>query len=114
MFGDRLRELRKNKNLSQEQLGSILNVSANAVYSWENNRTQPSIEAIKQIAEYFNVTTDYLLNFTQEDYDNIEKLKIALKEAGMWNYDIDDMSKEDLEKAMDIVQTLKRHKNKDN
>ena len=88
----------------------MFNVTKNAVYSWEVGKSQPSIEIIKQLAQYFGVTIDYLLNFTQEDADNIEKLKTALKEAGMWDYTIDDMSREDFEKAMKIVAMLKEKK----
>lgn len=110
LFGDRLKELRKINNISQEKLGDYLGVTSNAVYSWENKKAQPTIETIIRIAEYFGVTTDYLLGITQEDVDGLERLKTALKEAGMWDYDIDDMSKEDFEKAMQIMNMLKEKK----
>lgn len=112
MFGDKLRGLRTSKNLSQEKLGSILNVSSNAVYSWEVGKTQPSIEMITKIAKYFDVTPNYLLGFNQEDKDNIERLKITLKEAGLFNGEDEDMTKEDFEKAMAIVRTLKEQEKK--
>lgn len=111
MFGDRLRELRIEKKLSQKELGDLLSLSPNAIYNWEVGRSQPSVEAITKLAEYFNVTTDYLLCFTQDDLNKIERLKMALKEAGMLNGN-DDMTEEDFEKAMAIVQTLKQYKNK--
>lgn len=108
LFGDRLKELRKNKNISQEKLGEILRVSANAIYSWENNRTQPPIETITKLADYFGVTTDYLLGFNQNDLDKIEKLKKALKEAGMMVND--DLTIEELNKALKIVDMMKENK----
>lgn len=110
LFGDILKKLRKEHNLTQEDIANMFNVTKNAVYSWEVGKSQPSIEIIKQLAQYFGVTIDYLLNFTQEDADNMKKLKVALKEAGMWDYDMDDMSKEDFEKAMKIVAMLKEKK----
>lgn len=110
LFGDRLKELRKEHNLTQEDIAKMFNVTNNAVYSWEVGKSQPSIEIIKKLAEYFGVTVDYLLCFTQKDADNLERLKQALKEAGMWDYDIDDMSREDFEKAMKIVAMLKEKK----
>lgn len=110
LFGDRLKELRKERNLTQEDIANMFSVTKNAVYSWEVGKSQPSIEIIKQLAQYFGVTIDYLLNFTQDDADNMEKLKTALKEAGMWDYSIDDMSREDFEKAMQIVAMLKEKK----
>lgn len=110
LFGDRLKELRKERNLTQEDIASMFDVTKNAVYSWEVGKSQPSIEIIKRLAQYFGVTIDYLLNFTQDDVDKMEKLKTALKEAGMWDYNIDDMSREDFEKAMQIVAMLKEKK----
>ena len=110
LFGDRLKELRKERNLTQEDIASMFDVTKNAVYSWEVGKSQPSIEIIKRLAQYFGVTIDYLLNFTQDDVDKMEKLKTALKEAGMWDYSIDDMSREDFEKAMQIVAMLKEKK----
>lgn len=100
LFGDRLRELRKNKNMSQDELGKFLGVTSNAIYSWEVSRSQPSIEIIKQLADYFNVTTDYLLGFNKEDEDKISKLETVLKEYGI----------DDLEKAMQILEILKESK----
>lgn len=105
MFGDRLKELRKNKNLSQEKLGEFLGVSSNAVYSWEVGRSQPSIEIITKLADYFNVTTDYLLGFNQNDLDNMEKLKIALKEVGIMAQD--DLTIEELETALKVVDMIR-------
>lgn len=107
MFGDKLKELRKLNNVSQEKLGEFLGVTNTAIYSWEINRTQPPIETIIKLAKFFNVTTDYLLDFNQEDIDKLEKLKTAIKEAGMWDYNLDDMKKEDFEKAIQIMLMLK-------
>lgn len=110
MFGDRLKELRKNNNLTQEDIGNLCGVAKNTVSSWEKNINQPSFEILAKLAEYFGVTIDYLLNFTQDDVNEMEKLKQALKEAGMWDYNLNDMSKEDFEKAMKIVAMLKENK----
>lgn len=110
LFGDRLKELRKEHNLTQKDIGNLCDVAKTTISNWENNITQPPFEVVKKIAEYFGVTIDYLLNFTQDDVDNMEKLKQALKQAGMWDYSVDDMSREDFEKAMKIVAMLKEKK----
>lgn len=102
MFGDRLKELRKNNNISQEKLGELLGVSSNAIYSWEISRTQPSLETINKLAEYFGVTTDYLLGV---DYNKLEKLKSALKENNLMAGD--DLTIEELRKALSIVEMMK-------
>lgn len=84
--------------------------SKNAISGWESSRTEPPINIITKIAKYFDVTTDYLLGFNQDDKDNIKNLKIALKEAGMLNGENEDMTREDFEKAMQIVNMLKDKK----
>ena len=66
-FGKILRELRKEKNLSQKQLGQIFNVSYNAIYGWENNKQEPDLETLKTIAQFFDVTSDYLIGLENED-----------------------------------------------
>ncbi len=110
MFGDRLKELRKGKNLTQEEIGEICQVAKQTISNWENNITQPPFEIVNKLAQYFGVSVEYLLNFNQDDLDKIERLKQALKEADMWDYEMDDMSEEDFKKAMKIVAMMKEGK----
>lgn len=105
LFGVRLKELRKNHRLTQSDIANMFDVTKNAVYSWENGISQPSIEIITKLAQYFNVTTDYLLGFNQDDLDKIEKLKIACQEAGVMAGQ--DFTLEEFKKAMLVVKTLK-------
>ena len=60
-FKDILRELREEKGLTQVQLAKELHFSLSIVNKWENGKKNPSVEAIKILARFFNVTTDYLL-----------------------------------------------------
>lgn len=60
-FKDILKDLRKEKGLTQEQLAKEINFSLSIINKWENGKKNPSIEAIKILAIYFQVTTDYLL-----------------------------------------------------
>ena len=57
----RLAELRKQAGISQRALATALNCSQNMVSQWENGTRDPSTETIKAIADYFKVSTDYLL-----------------------------------------------------
>lgn len=61
IFADRLLELRKEKNLSQATLAKLLGVSFSVVCYWETNRSEPTAPNIVKIAEFFNVSADYLL-----------------------------------------------------
>lgn len=60
-FGDLLSELRKDHKLTQEDLARILFVSSGTISNYENNVHYPDVIKLKQLAEYFGVTTDYLL-----------------------------------------------------
>jgi len=57
----RLKSLRNSKKLSQKDFAQALKVSQQTVASWESGRTEPSNTALKDIADYFNVSADYLL-----------------------------------------------------
>lgn len=61
VFGDRLRELREEKKLSAKALGKAIGVSDAAVLNWENNINDVKGEYLLKLAQYFEVSTDYLL-----------------------------------------------------
>ena len=63
-FKERLKELRKEKQLSQADLAKELQVSQRSISSWETGFRQPDFETLEQLAKYFGVTTDYLLGVT--------------------------------------------------
>ncbi len=60
-FAENLKELRKEKEIGQETLALELSVSVKTVSHWETGYTQPSIEQLIKIADYFGVSTDELL-----------------------------------------------------
>lgn len=61
MFSDRLRELRKQRNMSQSELAKLLYVSQQAVARWETDKATPNPETISKIVVLFDVSADYLL-----------------------------------------------------
>lgn len=65
-FGDRLRRLRKEKDITQAQLAEVIGVVPSAVGKYERfPQAYPSVEALIKIAEHFNVSIDYLLRGTE-------------------------------------------------
>lgn len=68
-FGKRLRELRKQKHLSQEELAKQLNISRSSIGMFEQGRRRPDFEMQEVFADYFNVNMDYL--FGREDDPDI-------------------------------------------
>ena len=61
-FNEKLQELRKQKNLTQEELAQSLYVSRTAVSKWESGRGLPSIDSLKAISRFFAISLDDLLS----------------------------------------------------
>lgn len=80
MFDERLKELRIAQNLNQVTLGKMLDVSKQCLSNWENNNIQPSIDMLIKIAEYFGVTTDYLLGLDTKLYVNVDGLTLQQRD----------------------------------
>lgn len=66
MFGIRLKELRKEKSINQKELATLLKVSASTIGMYEQGRRDPDTNTLKFLADYFDVSTDYLLGRTDE------------------------------------------------
>lgn len=74
MLNEKIKELRKAKKVSQVEMASALGLTKQCVSNWENDNIQPSIEMLVKIADYFGVTTDYLLCRSETDIINVEGL----------------------------------------
>lgn len=61
MFGNILRNLRKDKGMTQSELADVFNISASSIRMFETQKRHPNQELLVRIANYFNVTVDYLL-----------------------------------------------------
>lgn len=61
-FNEKLKELRKQKDLTQEELAEALFVSRTAISKWESGRGYPSLDSLKEIAKFFELTVDELLS----------------------------------------------------
>ena len=68
MFKDNLISLRKVNHLSQEQLAEQLGISRQTLSKYETGESVPDIEKSKQIADFFGVSLDDLVNFSVEEY----------------------------------------------
>ena len=75
----RLREIRKSKGLSQLKLAMELNTNQNTISRYENGEREPGINELIKIADYFNISVDYLLERT----DNPEVQKWPVSEYGV-------------------------------
>lgn len=74
MFGEKLKQLRLENNITQKELADFLGVTPKAVSFYELNQREPSMDVIVKIAQKFNVPTDYLLDNPHKA--NVENKKI--------------------------------------
>ena len=81
---DKIQELRKRRNLSQEKLAEELKVSRQAVAKWENGDTYPDINNLIQLSNLFNITLDRLLkdddcmNIIEKEYNANEIIQFLI------------------------------------
>lgn len=81
MLGDKLKALREEKNLTQANLAKLLNISPSTIGMWEQNRRSPDNEALNKIADFFNVSSDYLLGRTNLQTSNTkDEIKLTEKD----------------------------------
>ncbi|MBQ7924107.1 MAG: helix-turn-helix transcriptional regulator [Clostridia bacterium] len=66
VFQEKLKELRKEKNLMQKTLAEILQTTNSSISDWECGRSQPDLATLAKMAYYFDVSTDYLLGLEDE------------------------------------------------
>ncbi len=75
-FGERIKQLRLEKDMRQEDLAKIINVHRATIGKYENNERFPDLEILEALADYFKVTVDYLLGRSDirnpYDKDNIK------------------------------------------
>lgn len=74
-FSDNLKKIRKENNLSQEQLAEMLGVSRQAVSKWESNLAYPEMDKMIQIAKKFNLNIDELINQDVSEVNNNKQVK---------------------------------------
>ncbi len=102
MLGDRLKRLRLEKKLTQEELGKKINVTKVSISGYENGNRTPDTETLQKLADFFNVTTDYLLGRTDDpnppESDNEELGTLARINQLIKEYGIEQMGFFDIEK----------------
>ena len=87
MFADILKQLRAESNVSQGKLAKSIGVSGGNVSSWESGESKPGYTALCSLAQFFEVSADYLLELSPkkegEDTDGLRRLNDFKKEQGL-------------------------------
>lgn len=83
MLADKLKELRKERGLTQEELAEELDVSRQAIAKWESGIGLPDVENLKMLSQYFRVSTDFLL-FDYQTKKLPPNLKFTMVNIGLF------------------------------
>lgn len=121
-FGERLRELRREHQLTTVELGKALDIANSSISRYENNLREPRRDFLEKVSKYFNVSIDYLLcisdeknlsnNILPDEFNNAEDaIAFILKQPTLiafGGYDLKKLSNEELiDFANDILQQIK-------
>ncbi|MEF3401964.1 helix-turn-helix transcriptional regulator [Listeria monocytogenes] len=102
MLNEILRNERKKKGLNQVELVKIFNVSKQSVSNWESGKRTPDAQTIEQLADFFEVSTDYLLGRTfEEKKESTGKFSEKTLEAAELFEDLKDSQKETILKLIE-------------
>ena len=83
MFGNKLKEIRTNSNVKQIELANYLGVRNTTISAWETGDNEPDLTTVVKIANFFHVTTDYLLDNVNDLSQIIgNNLRVARINAG--------------------------------
>lgn len=97
-LGEKIRSLRKQKNISQEVLAQYLGVSFQAVSKWENGDCLPDVTMIPAIAAFFEVSTDELFDFNRLQME--QKVQQTCWDIAGYRYSQPEKAEEDLRKLL--------------
>lgn len=93
-FGERLYKLRSDKNISQEELAELLDVSRQSISKWENDKAYPEMTRLLFMSDYFGVSLDYLMRGL-EDEKSEEEDPVVYKSKNLlavWNNFVSNLS----------------------
>lgn len=74
LMANQIKILRKAKGVTQEEMGTALGLSYQAISKWENGTTLPDVQMIPKIAEYFGISIDELFGYKLNALTNKERL----------------------------------------
>ena len=108
IFSKRFKELRLQKNLSMQALGDLIGVGKSTIAAYESGDKKPKTDRLKQIADLFEVSTDYLLGNTDDPLtkEHTRNLAVLLKESNDFHYNGIPLSDTDLQLFNNILERM--------
>lgn len=83
MFAERLKELRKEKNMTQVQLAEALGVSKGTIAMWEIGKREPNFETLDRLSDIFDKRIDYILGYSN-DASSPQPTEEDIDQLGRW------------------------------
>ena len=77
-FAERIRALRKQSDMTQEEVADRLNVTKQTISQYERGLRRPDMESLEEISEFFNVSTDYLLGKSDITIQIVDEEDLAI------------------------------------
>ena len=112
---NRLKFLREEKNMLQEDIGRVINVSARTISNYETENRKMSPDIIIKLANFFNVSIEYLLGTTDNRYPNsYENDLLELAKVGFTRENYEPPTEKQKEQIRAIIETILQDNKKDN
>ena len=98
IIGERIKELRIKNNMTQQDLALLVGLTSTGVSYWESGKANPDVKSINKLADYFNVSIDYIYGKTDLDSKLLEdkEMDILFRKAT----DLDENKKVKLKKII--------------
>jgi len=119
MFSTRLKMLRTQHRKTQQEVADLLGITRQGYAKYENNLGEPDNSTLTKLADYFGVSTDYLLgrtdipSLTQQEKEEAEfQAFVNDPELGVWYKELPKSDEEELRKLRTIWEMIKSEKNK--
>lgn len=103
---DRLKILRKERRKTQQQLATMLGISQQAYATYENDTRMPPLDLVTKLADYFEVTIDYMIGRT-----NVPNLSLPKYLENQCVINTDGLSKEDIHMLRKMADFMRSNKN---
>ena len=99
---NRLKQLRKEKGLTQQELSEAIAAPARTIQRWENGENQIKANRASQLADYFGVSVGYLLGYEpeSEQVNNYKKIRIHFTDGHEMNFLVRDFTEKELAKII--------------
>lgn len=104
---ERLKKLRKENKITMRELGGVLGLSETAIYYYETGKREPDQATLKKLADYFNVSVDYLLGRETPASTPLDDVEIALYEGSKG---LSEQGKKDVLDYIEFIKSKEKQK----